>query len=289
MKTLADILQYFDSIQMKTATAGLLANSRRSPDTVPFPPLQLREQYHVRHRLYDHRPAYFITPEQPTMRILYIHGGAYYNSFAPSHWRLMERLVRELNAEVVTPDYPLTPVFGHRDVFSMVSQVYRECLNDLPGGRLVLAGDSAGGGIALALTQKALQDGLPLPDRLALLSPWLDATMSDPAIPVLNEVDPFLEPDSGRLIGRWYAQGEDPHFYQVSPLYGPAEGLPSTIVFTGRRDILNADARNLKLLMDAAGVSCELYESEGMIHTWMLFPIEEAEAPLNRLTEFLRD
>lgn len=287
MKTMNDIIQYFDSIQMKAATAGLLAASRRSPDAVPFPPQELCKQYHVSHRLYDRRPAFCLTPEQPQMRLLYLHGGAYYNDFAPSHWRLMDRLAKELNAEIVTPDYPLTPIFGHKDVFSMVTQVYRDCLDNPPCGRFAIAGDSAGGGIALALTQWALSEQLPLPDRLALLSPWLDVTMSDPAIPELNKADPFLEPDSGRLIGQWYAQGEDPHFYQISPLYGPMAGLPPIIVFTGRRDILNADARNLAARMVSVG-NCELYEKEGMIHTWMLFPVQEAEAPLARLTEFLR-
>lgn len=288
MKNLSDILQYFDSIQMKTATAGLLAASRRSPDAVPFPPRELRGCCRVSHRLYDHRPAFRLTPERPQMRVLYLHGGAYYNDFAPSHWRLMERLVRELDAEVVAPDYPLTPVFGHSDVFSMVTQVYRDCLRDVPGGRLALAGDSAGGGIALALTQWALLEGFPLPDRLALLSPWLDMTMSDPRVEALDREDPFLEPESGHQIAQWYSQGEDLRFYQISPLFGPMEGLPPAMVFTGTRDILNADARNVKARMEAAGTSCQLREAEGMIHTWMLFPIEEAQAPLAELTRFLR-
>lgn len=287
MKTSKDIVQYFDSIQMKQATAGLLRAGRRSPDAAPFPPPELAERYTVTNRLYDHRPAFRLTPEAPRMRLLYFHGGAYYNDFAPAHWKLIDRLIRELNAEVVTPDYPLTPLFGHKDVFSMVTQVYRDCLKDLPEGGLVVAGDSAGGGIALALTQWALLEGLPLPRRLALLSPWLDVTMSDPAIAELDLVDPFLEPESGKQIGRWYCQGADPHFYQVSPLYGPMEGLPPVIVFTGTRDILHADACRLAERMAQAGLSCELHRAEGMIHTWMLFHIQEAQKPLARLIEFL--
>lgn len=288
MKFMNEIVQYFDSVNMKEATRGLLAESRRSPDAVPFPPQRLRDRYHVSHRLYDHRPAFCLAPQNPRMRILYFHGGAYYNDFAPSHWRLMERLLQNLNAEVIAPDYPLTPVFGHQDVFSMVTQVYRDCLTDIPGGRLVLAGDSAGGGIALALTQWALEQGLPMPDRLALLSPWLDVTMSDPAIKELDQADPFLEPDSGRLIGQWYSQGADAHFYQISPLYGPVNGLPPTIIFTGRRDILNADARQLARRLEDAGAAFRLYEDPDMIHTWMLFPVQEAQEPLRQLEEFLQ-
>lgn len=288
MKTIDDILQYFDSIHMKQATAALLSESRRSPDAMPFPPADKLGKYcTITHRIYDHRPAFFLTPSQPKIRLLYFHGGAYYNDFAPSHWRLMEQLMREMNAEVVAPDYPLTPIFGHRDVFSMATQVYRDCLTNLPEGGLVMAGDSAGGGIALALTQWALQEGLPLPRRLALLSPWLDVTMSDPKIAELDRVDPFLEPLSGKQICEWYRQGEDPHFYQISPLFGPLAGLPPTMVFTGTRDILNVDAQNLALRMTEAGSVCRLCQAAGMIHTWMLFPIEEAQAPLTQLRNFL--
>lgn len=288
MKTLNDILRYFDSIQMKQATAALLADSRRSPDAMPFPPGDRLAQYcNITHRVYDHRPAFYLTSPKPDVRLLYVHGGAYYNDFAPSHWRLMERLLRELNAEIVAPDYPLTPVFGHREVFSMMTQVYRDCLENLPEGGLLVAGDSAGGGIALAITQWAMQEGLPLPRRLALLSPWLDATMSDPEIEILDQTDPFLEPVSGRHICEWYRQGEDSRFYQISPLFGPMQGLPPTVVFTGTRDILNVDARRLADRMAQVGAPCQLHQAEGMIHTWMLFPIEEAQAPLAQLTQFL--
>lgn len=288
MKKMNDIIRYFDSVQMKQATKALLDEGRRSPDAQPFPPPWLREQYRVGQKMYDSRPAFWLTQEQPAMRVLYLHGGAYYHEFAPSHWKLMARMMKNLAGEIVTPDYPLTPVFGHKEVFSMVTQVYRDCLDDLPIGGLCITGDSAGGGIALALTQWAMQEGLPLPRRLALLSPWLDISMSDPAIEALDRVDPFLEPESGRRIAQWYCQGVNPKFYQVSPLFGPLKGLPPTLVMTGTRDILNGDARNFAARAAKEEVPCELFERESMIHTWMLFPVEEAEAPLKKLEEFLR-
>ena len=288
MKTAEDIVHYFDSIHMKEATAALLDGSRRSPDATPFPPAELAERYHLSHRLFDHRPAFRLTPEAPAVRLLYLHGGAYYNDFAPAHWKYMDRLAQGLNAEVVTPDYPLTPVFGYRDVFSMITQVYRDCLNDLPEGGLLLAGDSAGGGLALALTQWAIKERLPRPRRLALLSPWLDITMSDPAISELDKVDPFLEPVSGRRIARWYARGDDPRFYQISPLFGPMEGLPPVLTLTGTRDILNADARRFHAAALSAGTDSRLLEAEGIFHTWMIFGIQEAVEPTRAIIRFFQ-
>lgn len=288
MKTMQEVIQYLEEAGIKQATAALLQQSRRSPDAAPFPPHSLRQQLTVTHQFFDHRPAFRLSPPHPTLRVLYFHGGAYYNEFAPAHWRLIRRMAQELNAEVIAPDYPLTPVYGHRDVFSMVTQVYRACLQELPAGGLVLAGDSAGGGIALALTQWALQQGLPLPRRLALLSPWVDLTVSTPEQAALDAVDPFLEVESGRRLGELYAQGDDLHHYQVSPLFGPMEGLPPTVIFSGTRDILYADATALHRRMLQSHVPCTLSVGEGMIHTWMLFPVQEAVVPLQELMEFLQ-
>lgn len=289
MKRMEEIVSYFESVHMKQATLQLLDTAHRSPDACPFPPQQTERYGAVSHRICDHRPVFTIRPEQPVMRLLYLHGGAFYNDFAPAHWRLMGKLAETLRAEVVTPDYPLTPIFGHRDVMHMLRQVYRDCLEDLPGGRLVLAGDSAGGNLALALCQWARDLGLSLPRRLALLSPWLDLSMSSPRLAELDAVDPFLEPVSGARIAAWYAQGSALTDPSVSPLFGDMAGLPPTLIFTGTRDILNDDARRADAALRSAGTACRLHEAEGMIHTWMLFPVEEAVQPLSELTAFLRE
>lgn len=288
MKTMQDIIRELEAANVKKAMPRMMAGGRRSPDQVPFPPQRLYDKYQVSHKLYDHRPAFFLSPGRPALRILYIHGGAFYNSFVSAHWHLMDNMVKKLNAEVISPDYPLTPIFGHWDVFSMVTSLYQDCLLNLPAGGLVLAGDSAGGGIALALTQWALQNGLPLPRRLALLSPWIDVTMSNPATKKLAEQDPFLNPESGLVIGKWYAQGADPKFYQVSPLYGPMAGLPPTLIQTGTRDILNADAHALCRALQANNSPCRLSEGKGMIHTWMLFNIAESKPALEEVFAFIK-
>ena len=289
MDKLEQVIQYFEKIKMKQAVLAMLADSRRSPSGTPYPPEKMKKYCRVSHRIYNHRPVFVLSPENPTARMIYLHGGAYYNEFDPAHWALMGRFVRELNVEVVAPDYPLTPVFGHKDVFDMVTRVYRDCLVDLPEGGLLMAGDSAGGGIALALTQWALQEGVPLPRRLALLSPWLDVTMSDPEIKELDKVDPFLEPGSVGQIAEWYCQGEDPRFYQISPLFGPVKGLPPTLVMSGTRDILYSDAKRFVKRLEEEQVPHKFHRGEGMIHTWMLFPIEERREALADLMQFLAE
>ena len=78
-------------------------------------------------------------------------------------------------------------------------------------------------------------------------------------------------------------------FYQVSPLFGNLEGLPPSIVFTGTRDILNSDARRFAYQAQKVNSPITLWEEQGMIHTWMLFPIEEAQTALKAMEQFLQD
>lgn len=248
--------------------------------------MRFTEGLTVSSHLVANRPVYTLSPaniSSPRFTLLYFHGGAYYNQFAPSHWRLMGTLCRKLNAQVVTPDYPLTPEYCYRDVFRMLQPLYRELANtDRP---IAVMGDSAGGGLALAISQYAMEAGLPLPARIDLLSPWLDLTMTDPRIEALDAVDPFLEPDSGRQICRWYSGGDDPRQYRTSPLYGPLKGLPPISIYTGTRDILNADAHALRARLARENQPCTFHEETGMIHTWMLFPCAEGNRTVAQLVK----
>lgn len=293
MKSIDDIVRYFDSIDMKQSTARLLAAGRKTPEAMPAPPDETRRRTDVSSSSCAGSLVWRLAPaggETPNLRILYLHGGAYYHPAVLAHWKLMTRLVEQLGAEVIAPDYPLVPEYTYRDTYAMLEPLYRQTCQAPPANRFVIMGDSAGGGLALALCQYALETGLPQPETAVLLSPWLDVTMTDPAIKELNRIDPFLEPISGREIGRLYAGGDDPRQYRISPLYGPLTGLPPLAVFTGTRDILNADARALARRMESEPGSgpLHLFEYPGMIHTWMLFPIPQAVAALEQVKQLLQ-
>ena len=291
MKTLQDVVQYFDLIKMKEATGRLLAAGVKTPEACPEPPADTQARTEVTRQKCSGRPVWYLSPKtggERALRVLYLHGGAYYHPAVPAHWKLMTCLVEQMNAEVVAPDYPLTPEYTYRETFAMLEPLYRQVCREAPEGRFVVMGDSAGGGLSLALCQYALEAGLPQPERAILLSPWLDVTMTDPAIEELNKLDPILEPESGRKIGRLYAGGDDPRQYRISPLYGPLEGLAPLAIFTGTRDILNADVRALARRLEHADVSYQIFEYQDMIHTWMLFPIPEAVDAWDKVGQILR-
>jgi acetyl esterase/lipase len=221
--------------------------------------------------------------------LIYLHGGAYVNSFASQHWGFISKLVQRLNCTVVAPDYPHAPEYCARDTIDLVLQVYRETVDQAgDSANVFLMGDSSGGGISLALAQRLREEGERQPGNTILLSPWLDATLSNPEIPAVDEVDPFLGVEGLKWSGQAYARDLDPTTYLVSPVYGSLRELAPISVFIGTRDILFPDCRKLRAKAADEGVAIDLHEYEGMVHNWMLVPLPESKRVMNTIVERLR-
>src|SRR5215510_1721621 len=149
-------------------------------------------------------------------------------------------------------------------------------------------GDSSGGGISLALAQRLREDGLAQPGRVILLSPWLDATLSNPEILEFDKIDPFLGVDGLKYGGEAYARDVDPKSYLVSPVYGCLEGLAPITLFIGTRDILYPDCRKLRDKATAEGVRIDFREYPEMVHDWMLAPMPEAKHAIEEIVATIR-
>ena len=139
----------------------------------------------------------------------------------------------------------------------------------------MLAGDSAGGGLALGLAQDLLADGAPLPERLVLLSPWLDLTLSNPAIPEYERRDPWLAKAGLVEAGLVWAGGDDPTAPRLSPRNGALTGLPRVALFVGTREIAYPDVADLGRSAAEAGVEVDLTVAEGAVHVYPLVPAPE--------------
>ncbi|MGO4329423.1 alpha/beta hydrolase [Cupriavidus sp. 2TAF22] len=211
-------------------------------------------------------------------RILYLHGGGYVFDIVSQHWEFVGKLVDELGATVIVPIYPLAPEHTHREVFAGLMPLYERLVHGHDPAGLTVMGDSAGGGMALALAQLARDAGLALPGRLVLLSPFLDAGGSNPGIDAIEPLDLMLSRPGGIECGRVYA-GDDPvTLAQVSPINGSLQGLPPTTLFIGTHDILLPDCRLFRELARQQGLPLRYFEYEGMFHVWMLLPMPEADA-----------
>ena len=255
------------------------------------PPPETFKQCNVAHRLFNSRNVFTLTPKTAPSgkHILYLHGGAYVQNFVQQHWKFLAMIVSRTHCTITAADYPLAPQHTYVDGFAMISPLYQEVVEASGATNTILMGDSAGGGFALALAQKARADGLQQPRKIILLSPWLDVTLQNPQIADVNRFDPFLDVPALKRAGIAYAGSTDPRNFMVSPIYGPLDGLAPISVFIGSRDILVADARKLCELAAAQGATIHYREYEDMVHVWMLLDFRESKAAHREITDLIMD
>ena len=221
--------------------------------------------------------------------VLYLHGGAYINQFNAYQWRFMTRLVRETGCEIVAPAYHLAPYADYRRAYDDLSGLYRDLSAGNPGRRLILMGDSAGGGLALGLAEYLAGEGNLLPERLILFSPWVDVSMDNPDVADYVAKDPMLHLDLVTVHGRYWAGDADAHFWMVSPLYGDMAGLPAVHIYCGTRELLYPDILLAREKLAASGVDVAINVGEGLNHDYPLMPIPEAEKALEEVARIVRD
>ena len=217
--------------------------------------------------------------------VLYIHGGAYVNNFSSMHWKAMAEWAEKTGCGIVTPNYPLLFRYTAKDAHPLMMQLYRQLQERYTAKRILVMGDSAGGGFTLALAQELMKsDSLDLPSRLILISPWVDVVGGDDA---LQDRDTFLNLEVLRLIGADWAGDFDTHDPIVSPLYGDMQGLPPTDLFTGTWETFYTDIVKTYDKMKAAGVDARLHVKEKMGHVYPLWPCPEGKKAREEIAELI--
>ncbi len=207
--------------------------------------------------------------------VLYCHGGGYMSPIDPFHVAWTARLATALGARIVLPDYPIAPTASWRD--SRAALVARLAAHSARAERegeapLLLAGDSAGGGLALALALAVRDAGGPQPGRLVLHAPWVDLTTSTPETAEAARNDPWLDLEKADVYASWWAGGDDPARWELSPVFGDLTGLPPAMQLYGTRDLLMPGCRLLQRRADEAGWDLSSVEEPGLLHVYGLFP-----------------
>lgn len=277
-------------IRMKRTVNRMRQRVESGDRTYTEPSKRLHSKYRISRRQLNGHLVWTIAPKTNTngKQVIYLHGGAFVNSFASQHWQFMSKLVQALNCTVTAPNYPHAPEHYVNDVFDLMLPLYSELATLAGSSNVTIMGDSSGGGISLALAQRLREDGQEQPGRVILLCPWLDATLSNPDIPEFDKVDPFLGVEGLKYGGQVYARNVDPRNYLVSPVYGSLKNLAPISLFIGTRDILLPDCRKLRDKAAAEGVTIDYREYDGMVHDWMLGPLPEAKQAIREIIERIR-
>lgn len=215
---------------------------------------------------------------EATEAVVYLHGGAYVLEISRPQWSLASFLARAVPTRVHVVLYPLAPVSTAASTVPVVADVL-DALG-ANGGGVSAVGDSAGGGIAVAATQHLVRSGRRVPTRLVLLSPWLDASLTNADVAAVEPRDPMFTRRALGHAGRVYAGDLGIDHPLVSPINGALDGLPHVTIFAGTRDILWPDARDF-----AAATGSTLHQRDGALHDHLLMP-----GPMGqRDRELLRD
>jgi monoterpene epsilon-lactone hydrolase len=261
-----------------------LAKARSAP--VPEPGARARQRLEVRRELFQGRAVWFIGPKAQASRVrtLYLHGGGYVYTATPAHWNFLSGLAARHGLSIIAPLYPLTPEAGCEEVTGFALDLYRDLLARHAGADIVLAGDSAGAGLAVVVAALARQRGLAAPAGLSLVCPWLDARAAHPDQPAIEPRDAILTLQGVRDIAPVYARGLDIDDPRVSPINTDFSGFPPIQMFGGGDDILVTDARALK----AKRPEVEYLELPGMIHDWPIFGFPESRLAQDRMAEFIK-
>lgn len=235
-------------------------------------------------------PAYSLSPRgsAPTRTLYYCHGGGFMAPIDQFHVRYAARLAQRFGARVVLPDYPLTPEHSWRDshdaLVAHVDRLGRE------SEELVLLGDSAGGNIALSLALSLRDRGLRTPDRMVLISPWVDPSTSLRAeTEAAARRDPWLKLTKALAYADWWAGSPDDLARpEVSPALGDLHDLPPTLMFCGTADLLVPGCRLLARRATEAGWPLTYVEEPDLIHVYPLLPgVPEARRAWRQLERFL--
>lgn len=217
--------------------------------------------------------------------VLYIHGGAYYHNFNELHWKAMAEWAERTGCGIVAPNYPLLYCYTARDAHPLMMQLFQQLVKQYSAGRIIVMGDSAGGGFTLALAQEARNDTVDQPKRLVLISPWVDVLGGDDA---LQGYDTFLNAEVLRKVGADWAGEMAPRDPMISPLYGDMQGLPPTDLFTGTWEIFYTDIVKTFDKMKAAGVDARLHVAEKMGHVYPLWPCPEGKKARTEISSIIQ-
>ena len=230
------------------------------------------------------------TPEGTAERtpILFCHGGGYQIGSIRSHASLMSRIAKACARPVIGFDYRLAPEHRCPAASDDGLAVYTALIEQgvVPHA---LMGDSAGGALALGTAMRARDAGLVLPEKLVLISPWLDLTMSSASYETLKDQDIFSKPEQLRLMARTYVgRNGDASDPLASPVFGNLGGLPPILIHAGGADITCDDSIALKTKAEAHGTSIAVKIFPGMVHHFQMFTcLPEAAQSLADIADFV--
>ena len=224
--------------------------------------------------------------------MLYLHGGGYLLGSVESHRAMIERITKATGGRVLAINYRLAPEHPFPAAVDDGVAAYRGLLSEgYQAGRISIAGDSAGGGLAIALLVALRDAGEPMPGCAVPISPWTDMECGGASIESRASVDPMVQKEILMEMGGAYLSSADPKSPLASPLNADFNGLPPMLIQVGDAEVLLDDSTRLEAKMKAAGVDVTVEVWDEMIHVWHLFApiLDKGQEAIDRLGAYVKE
>lgn len=224
--------------------------------------------------------------------ILYLHGGGYIVGSPTSHRHLVAELSRASLSAALSVDYRLAPEHPFPAAVTDAVSAYRWLMDQgAQPERIVIAGDSAGGGLTVAMMVSLRDQGIALPAGGVCISPWTDLTITAESYATKAAIDPMINRDQLSMMASAYLGGADSRTHLASPLFADLRGLPPLLIQVGSDEVLLDDALILAERASGAGVDTTLEVWDEMIHVWHFFHpmLKEARDAIEHAAQFVRE
>ena len=247
----------------------------REKDNCSIPPAKLFKHYTVSKLVIGNHTTHILKQKKGNNNkiVIYFHGGAFVKGPMSLQWKALSEIADATMYDVAVIDYPKTPEYTCQESINHCVRVFEKILLDYKQTNIIFLGDSAGGGLALSVFMSLRDLGKATPEKMILMSPWLDVSMTNKEIPEYKDKDLILTVDGLIVCGLFYAGGIDTGDWRVSPMYGDLDCLPETHVFVGGSELFYPDCRDFIKNAKAKGYVAELHYYEDMQHDWPIIPL----------------
>ena len=223
--------------------------------------------------------------------LLYLHGGAYVMGNCATHRQMVSHIANFSGIKALLPEYRLAPEHPFPSAIDDIVGLYRSLLADgYAAENIVVAGDSAGGGLTMATLLSLRDAGDPLPAAACLLSPWLDLAANGDSMTTRAKKDPWFQPEDMPIVAAYYCREDELTNPLVSPVYADLSGLPPLYIQVGEDEILLSDSTRAAEKIRAAGGDVEIEIWRGMWHVFQAFLVQvpEGKKAVRRLGGYVR-
>jgi acetyl esterase/lipase len=220
--------------------------------------------------------------------LLFIHGGAFISGPSQSHWDAAKKMATTTKHKVWMCDYPKSPENKISNISANIDAIYQAALEQFDSSHISLIGDSVGGTLITSLTQRLVENNMPLPKNIILVTPVMDASLTNTAIDKVDLIDPMLSKKGVLSAKRMCAEEGDLKNSMISPLFGRFENFPHTVLFIAENDIFYPDQQLAVIKMKNAQTNLTLIEGKNMLHIWPFLPVmKEAGIAMNEIIRIL--